>query len=96
MILEPRDPQAKGVLERCRDTCGRTSSRGGGSRTTSTFRPQLDAWTDKANGRLHRTIRAVPAERLTEERADAAAARSDAGRRPSRGRAGATAADRAG
>jgi hypothetical protein len=33
------------------------------------FQDRLDAWTDKANGRVHRTIRAVPAERLAEERA---------------------------
>jgi hypothetical protein len=32
------------------------------------FQDQFDAWTDKANARTHRTIRAVPAERLAEER----------------------------
>jgi Mu transposase, C-terminal domain len=32
------------------------------------FQDRLDAWTDKANCRVHRTIRAVPAERLAEER----------------------------
>jgi hypothetical protein len=31
------------------------------------FQDRLDAWTEKANGRVHRTIRAVPAERLAEE-----------------------------
>ena len=31
------------------------------------FQDRLDAWTDKANGRVHRTIRAVPAERLAED-----------------------------
>ena len=38
------------------------------SRTTLDFQDRLDAWTDKANDRVHRTIRAVPAERLAEER----------------------------
>ena len=33
------------------------------------FQDRLDAWTDRANGRVHRTIRAVPARRLLEERA---------------------------
>jgi hypothetical protein len=33
------------------------------------FQDRLDAWTEKANGRVHRTIRAVPAERLAEETA---------------------------
>jgi hypothetical protein len=32
------------------------------------FQDRLDAWTEKANGRVHRTIRAVPAERLAEEK----------------------------
>ncbi len=31
------------------------------------FQDRLDAWTEKANRRVHRTIRAVPAERLAEE-----------------------------
>jgi hypothetical protein len=31
------------------------------------FQDRLDAWTEKANGRVHRTVRAVPAERLAEE-----------------------------
>jgi hypothetical protein len=31
------------------------------------FQDRLDAWTDRANGRVHRTIRAVPIERLAEE-----------------------------
>ena len=32
------------------------------------FQDRLDAWTEKANRRVHRTIRAVPVERLAEER----------------------------
>ena len=32
------------------------------------FQVQLDAWTEKANARTHRTIRAVPAERLAAEK----------------------------
>ena len=31
------------------------------------FQVQLDAWAERANARTHRTIRAVPAERLAEE-----------------------------
>jgi hypothetical protein len=31
------------------------------------FQLQLDGWCDLVNGRVHRTIRAVPAERLLEE-----------------------------
>jgi hypothetical protein len=32
------------------------------------FQDQLDAWSEKANGRQHLTIRAVPADRLAHER----------------------------
>jgi hypothetical protein len=32
------------------------------------FQLQLDGWCDRVNQRMHRTIRAVPAERLLEER----------------------------
>jgi hypothetical protein len=31
------------------------------------FQDRLDAWTEKANRRVHRTTRAIPAERLAEE-----------------------------
>jgi hypothetical protein len=31
------------------------------------YQAQLDAWTERANGRTHRTTRAVPAERLSLE-----------------------------
>jgi len=33
------------------------------------FQDRLDTWTDKVNQRVHRTVRAVPAERLAEEKA---------------------------
>jgi hypothetical protein len=33
------------------------------------FQLQLDAWCDRVNRRVHRTVRAVPAERLVEEQA---------------------------
>jgi hypothetical protein len=32
------------------------------------YQDRLDAWTDKVNQRMHRTVRAVPAERLIEEK----------------------------
>jgi hypothetical protein len=33
------------------------------------YQDRLDVWTDKVNQRTHRTVRAVPAQRLAEERA---------------------------
>ena len=44
-----------------------TSSHVGLSRTTWT-QEQLDRWAEKVNGRAHRTIRGIPAERLAHER----------------------------
>ena len=44
--------------------CARTSSRGRCFANHLDFQDQLDRWAEKANGRVHRTIRAVPAERL--------------------------------
>jgi hypothetical protein len=32
------------------------------------YQDRLDAWTDKVNQRVHRTVRAVPAQRLVEEK----------------------------
>jgi hypothetical protein len=32
------------------------------------FQDNLDGWTDRVNQRVHRTIKAVPAERLAEEK----------------------------
>jgi hypothetical protein len=40
----------------------------GSSRTTWTSRTSWDRWAEKVNGRTHRTIRGIPAERLAKER----------------------------
>ena len=49
-------------------SCVRTSSRGRRFANPLDFQLQLDGWCDRVNRRVHRTIRAVPAERLIEER----------------------------
>jgi transposase len=68
LILEPRDAQAKGLIE----------NRGRYLRTN--FEPgrvfaneldcqhQLDGWCDQVNGRVHRTLRCRPVDRLERER----------------------------
>jgi transposase len=68
LILEPRDAQTKGLIE----------NRGRYLRTN--FEPgrwfaneldcqhQLDRWCEQANGRVHRTLRARPIDRLAAER----------------------------
>ena len=68
VILEPRDPQAKGVLERSHRFMRTNFEPGRVFANHLDFQDRLDAWTEKANDRVHRTIRAVPAGRLAEER----------------------------
>jgi transposase len=67
VILEPRDPQAKGQLERSHRFMRSNFEPGRVFANHLDFQDRLDAWTEKANRRVHRTIRAVPAERLAEE-----------------------------
>ena len=68
VILEPRDPQAKGQLERSHRFMRSNFEPGRVFANHLDFQDRLDAWTEKANERVHRTIRAVPGERLAEER----------------------------
>ena len=67
VILEARDPQAKGALERSHRFMRSNFEPGRVFANHLDFQDRLDAWCEKANGRVHRTIRAVPAERLLEE-----------------------------
>lgn len=67
VILEARDPQAKGALERSHRFMRSNFEPGRVFANHLDFQDRLDAWTEKANGRVHRTTRAIPAERLAEE-----------------------------
>jgi transposase len=67
VILEARDPQAKGALERSHRFMRSNFEPGRVFANHLDFQDRLDAWTEKANRRVHRTTRAVPAERLIEE-----------------------------
>ena len=67
VILEARDPQAKGALERSHRFMRTNFEPGRMFANHLDFQDRLDAWTEKANRRVHRTIRAVPVERLAEE-----------------------------
>src|ERR1700729_964683 len=69
VILESRDPQAKGLLERSHRFMRSNFEPGRVFANHLDYQDRLDAWTDKANQRMHRTVRAVPAERLIEEKA---------------------------
>jgi hypothetical protein len=67
IILDAGDAQAKGVLERSHRFLRTNFEPGRRFANPLDFQLQLDGWCDKVNGRVHRTIRAVPAERLLEE-----------------------------
>jgi transposase len=68
IILDAGDAQAKGVLERSHRFMRTNFVPGRRFANAVDFQLQLDGWCDRVNGRVHRTVRAVPAERLAEER----------------------------
>jgi transposase len=68
IILEAGDAQAKGVLERSHRFMRTNFEPARRFANPLDFQLQLDGWCDRVNRRVHRTTRAVPAERLAEER----------------------------
>ena len=69
-FCEPRDPQAKGVVERLQDFMERSFEPGRCFANELDYQLQLDAWfDDRANPRMHKTLRCRPIDRLIEERA---------------------------
>jgi transposase len=68
VILDPGDAEAKGLLERSHRFMRSSFEPGRSFANELDYQAQLDGWTDRANARTHRTTRAVPAERLAEER----------------------------
>jgi Mu transposase-like protein len=67
VILDAGDAQAKGVLERSHRFMRSNFEPGRRFANPIDFQLQLDGWCDRVNQRVHRTIRAVPADRLVEE-----------------------------
>ena len=68
VILDAGDAQAKGALERSHRFMRTNFLPGRRFANPTDFQLQLDGWCDRVNLRVHRTIRAVPAERLAQER----------------------------
>ncbi len=69
VILDRGDCQAKGMLERLHDFIERSFEPDRAFANELDYQHQLDRWFEgRANCRLHRTTRAVPAERLVLER----------------------------
>ena len=68
-FCDARDPQAKGVVERLQDYMERSFEPGRVAANELDYQLQLDAWFDeRANPRMHKTLRARPIDRLIEER----------------------------
>jgi transposase len=68
VILDAGDAQAKGALERSHRFLRTNFEPGRSFANELDYQAQLDDWCERANRRTHRTLRAVPAERLAEER----------------------------
>lgn len=68
IVLDAGDAQAKGQLERTHRFMRDNFEQGRSFANHLDFQDQLDRWAEVANDRLHRGIRAVPAERLAQER----------------------------
>jgi transposase len=68
VILDAGDAQAKGVLERSHRFMRSNFEPGRRFANPLDLQLQFDGWCDRVNRRVHRTVRAVPAERLIEER----------------------------
>ena len=67
VILDPGDAQAKGLLERSHRFMRTNFEPARRFANPLDFQLQLDGWCEKVNQRVHRTVRAVPAERLVDE-----------------------------
>ena len=68
IILDAGDCQAKGALERSHRFMRSNFLPGRCFANHIDFQDQLDRWCERINGRLHRSVRAIPAQRLMEER----------------------------
>jgi transposase len=69
-FCDKRDPQAKGAVERLQDFIEHSFEPGRMFANELDFQLQLDTWFDqRANPRLHKTLRCRPIDRLIEERA---------------------------
>jgi transposase len=66
-FCRPRDPQAKGAVERLQGYAETNFEPGRTFANETDFQDQLDGWFEKANARQHRSIRTRPVDRLADE-----------------------------
>ena len=67
VILDRGDAQAKGALERSHRFMRTNFLPGRSFANPADLQLQLDGWCDRVNRRVHRTVRAVPIQRLAQE-----------------------------
>jgi hypothetical protein len=68
LFCERADPQAKGCVERIQEYAETNFEPGRRFANHLDFQLQLDAWFEKANARIHKTLRERPIDRLVQER----------------------------
>jgi transposase len=68
VILRPGDPEAKGLVERANGYLERSFLPGRRFSSPTDFNSQLTVWLEKANNRIHDTLRCRPNDRLPDDR----------------------------
>lgn len=69
VICRPRDPEAKGLLERCHDYLERSFLPGRVFASPEDFNAQLAGWLDGVNRRTRRALGCSPADRVAADKA---------------------------
>jgi Mu transposase, C-terminal domain len=69
ILLAPRDPESKGLVERANGYLETSFLPGRSFGSPADFDAQLQAWLPRANGRHHRRLGCRPADRIAEGRA---------------------------
>lgn len=68
-VCKPRDPEAKGLIERCHDYLERSFLPGRAFASPADFNAQLSEWTATVNTRIRRALGCAPADRIAADRA---------------------------
>jgi transposase len=67
VVCRPGDPEAKGLVERANGYLETSFLPGRRFSSPDDFNSQLTGWLEKANSRIHRTLRCRPVDRLPED-----------------------------
>ena len=69
VILRPRDPEAKGIIERAHDYLETSFLPGRCFASPADFNTQLQDWLDRVNRRVRRALGSAPSDRIAADRA---------------------------